>query len=129
MAMTAGRRFLRFNGVSLVGIGVQLATVAALTSWLDVPAVAASALGVSTAIVHNFAWHRRWTWVDRPTPGRWAAFARFAATNGAVSLVGTVAVVAILVDVTGAGVLVATAAGIAVSGLVNYWVSDRLVFR
>lgn len=127
--MTPGCRFLRFNGVSLLGVAVQLATVAALTRWLDLSAVAASALGVSTAIVHNFAWHRRWTWADRPAAAWWATFARFAATNGSVSLVGTVAVVGILVDVTGAGVLVATAAGIAVSGLVNYWMSDRLVFR
>ena len=31
--------------------------------------VPATVLGIEAAIVHNFAWHDRWTWRDRPSRG------------------------------------------------------------
>jgi putative flippase GtrA len=129
--MTSRRRFLRFNAVSAAGFGVQLSTVAALTTWLETPVEAATAIAVAAAIVHNFAWHRRWTWGDRGGAREHVVrtFLRFAGANGVVSVAGNVAVVAVLVSLTGLHVVAANVIGVAISGLLNYKLSNRVVFR
>ena len=65
-----GRRFLRFNVVSLLGIGVRLLGVAVLVSGLGVHYLVATALAVEASILHNFFWHLRWTWAGTSQPGR-----------------------------------------------------------
>ena len=91
-------RFLRFNVVGLLGIGVQLGVVAALVHGFGLDAVLATAAGVSAAVVHNFVWHARWTWRDRMGPGAsyLLAFLRFVGANGVVSLVGSMLLVPML---------------------------------
>src|SRR5437773_2384168 len=81
-------RFLRFNSVGLLGVGVQLGAVAVLTQRTGLAPELASVLGVALALVHNFTWHRRWTWADRGQPGTPAhrSFLKFAAANGLVSI-------------------------------------------
>jgi putative flippase GtrA len=124
------KRFLRFNGVGALGVGVQLSTVAALTALLHVNMAAATALGVAAAVVHNFVWHREWTWADRRAEGRnvLLTFCSFALSNGAVSLVGNVAIVSILVWWTGFDGMAANVVAIAACGVANYWLGDRVVF-
>ena len=129
--MTGPDRFARFNVVSAGGFVVQLATVALLTRWLAVSSVAATGLGVGAAIVHNFLWHRRWTWNDRE-PGPAASgrtFVRFAASNGFVSLVGNLVIVGVLADAGGVDVVLANVVAVAACGLLNFQIGDRLVFR
>lgn len=129
--MTAARRFFRFNAVSAAGFAVQLATVILCTWWLAMPAVAATAAGVAAALVHNFIWHWRWTWVDRPAyRGGWlGAFLRFVAANGVVSFAGNVAIVTTLTQATGLDAVSANVAAVAACGLLNYQLGDRVVFR
>jgi putative flippase GtrA len=128
--MTAARRFFRFNAVSAGGFAVQLLTVAMLSRHAGLAAPLATAAGVAAALIHNFAWHRAWTWADRPmTRARTArAFARFVAATGLVSLTGNVTVVALLVSAAGVDVLAANVAAVALCGLVNYRIGDRVVF-
>jgi putative flippase GtrA len=124
------KRFLRFNGVGALGIGVQLSTVAALTFWVQMNVAAATGLGVAAAVVHNFIWHREWTWADRRAEGRdvLLTFCSFVLSNGAVSLVGNVALASILVWWTGLDEVTANIVAIGACGVVNYWLSDRVVF-
>src|SRR5204863_306937 len=68
-AMTPARRFARFNLVGALGIFVQVAALALLIR-LGVHYLAATAMAVSLAVVHNFWWHRRWTWSDADDAGR-----------------------------------------------------------
>jgi len=125
------RRFLKFNAASALGIGVQLGVLWLLTHRLAMDAVAATPPAVLAAIAHNFMWHWRWTWADRAIPraDAPAAFARFAAANGAVSLAGNLAVMAVLVRGAGLPPLVANVAAIAACGLINYGLGDAIVFR
>jgi putative flippase GtrA len=130
--MTARTRWLRFAAVSAAGFLLQLAVVAALAAWRHAPAAAATTAGVSAAILHNFFWHARWTWADRRAarpsrPGR--TFARFALANGAVSLLGNVAIASLLVGVAAVDVVLANVIAVAACGLVNYWAADRLAFQ
>jgi putative flippase GtrA len=131
---TAGRRFARFNTVSAGGFVVQIVTVAMLTRWLGQSDVPATALAVGAAIVHNFAWHCRWTWADRyrDTGTRrrlLATFVRYAAANGLVSIAGGVLIVAVLALEIGLHVVISNIVAVAVCGLVNYQIGDRVVFR
>ncbi|MEZ5318696.1 MAG: GtrA family protein [Vicinamibacterales bacterium] len=128
--MTGWRRFARFNLVSGLGIGVQLAALQALTT-LGAHYLAATLLAVGAAVLHNFLWHWRWTWADRGTArGAWPrALVTFTAANGAVSFGGNLAVMAVLVGGFGAPPLPANLAAVAACGLVNYGLGDRVVFR
>ena len=125
-----GLRWLKFNLVGALGIGVQLAALAALTS-LGLGYLAATALAVEAALLHNFLWHERMTWRDRATPlfrlmvGR---FLRFQLANGLISLLGNLLLMRLLVGTLHLPVLWANLGAIAACGAVNFVVSDRLVF-
>ena len=123
-------RFIRFNVVGAIGIGVQLSVVGALVHGFGVDPVLATAAGVSAAVLHNFGWHARWTWRDRMRPGvsHLAAFIRFAGANGVISLVGSILMMPLL---TGAGLpaIPANLVTIALCGLLNYWAAGRVSFR
>jgi putative flippase GtrA len=126
--MTGTRRWWRFNGVGLLGIGVQLAALW-LFVRLGVPYQLATVVAVAAAVTHNFGWHHAWTWGDRQSSApAFRSFARFALGNGMVSLVGNTALMPILVGGAGLPVLPANALTIGACGLVNFWVADRLVF-
>ncbi len=59
-------RWIKFNAVGGIGIGVQLAALAILRSWLRLDYLPATGLAVEIAVIHNFLWHERFTWADRP---------------------------------------------------------------
>src|SRR6266478_5331259 len=80
----AAHRFVRFSAVGAGGVVVQAVTLAILLRTTGIHYLAATALAVEAAILHNFAWHRRWTWADRPGSRAIITLLRFNATNGAV---------------------------------------------
>ena len=61
------RRWLKFNSVGAIGIGVQLSVLTLLAGHLGLNYLLATALAVETAVLHNFVWHEKWTWADRFT--------------------------------------------------------------
>lgn len=123
-------RFLRFNAVGALGIGVQLTVLWVLVDVVGVGYLPATLIAVSSAVVHNFMWHQRWTWADRSSRGRRAidGFLRFVLANGTVSLVGGIIVMALLVDGAGLHALLANLVAIVVCGLANFVLGDKLVF-
>ena len=128
--MNQRRRFVRFNAVGAAGIGVQLWVLWLLTGVAHMHYLPATFAAVTLAVVHNFLWHRRWTWGDRPAGVRpIALFTRFAAANGAVSLAGNLAAMPLLVSVAGLTPVVANGVAIALTGVLNFWVGDVVVFR
>ena len=128
--MNALVRFLRFNAVGAVGVGVQLAALWGLTDVAHMHYLFATPAAVALAVVHNFAWHWWWTWRDRTDAGTVAAtFVRFAAANGALSLVGNFCVMVTLVSGAHVQPVVANGVAIGVCGLVNFWLGDAVVFR
>jgi putative flippase GtrA len=84
-------------------------------------------------LLHNFAWHERFTWAD---PARASGFTpvlarliRFNLSNGAISLVGNLVTVWCLTDIANLPLLVVNLVAIACTGTLNFVVSHRLVFR
>ena len=124
-----GLRFIKFNGVGAAGFALQLG-VLGLLLYAGLHYLAATALAVEAAVLHNFLWHERWTWRDRPATGRGrlARLARFHAVNGVVSLVGNLALMRLLVGTLGVPALPANVAAVLACSVVNFFGSDRLVF-
>ena len=125
-------RWLKFNLVGAIGILVQLAVLAFLKGLFGVNYLVATVLAVECAVLHNFVWHERFTWVDRASQGVWQGISRFISfnlTNGAVSILGNLVLMRLLVGAWHMNYVLANLAGIAACSLLNFLASDRIVFR
>jgi putative flippase GtrA len=121
--------WLKFNAVGGMGIGVQVIVLTVLKSGLHVGYLLATALAVEAAVVHNFVWHERFTWVERESKNVALRFLKFNLTAGAFSILGNVLLMALLVDLVRMNYLLANLATIALCSLCNFAVSDRFVFQ
>jgi len=127
-------RWLKFNFVGGIGIAVQFFALFLLKSVLHFDYLLATALAVETAVVHNFVWHEQFTWADRlrgrvpVASGSFARFLRFNLTTGAVSILGNLALMKVLVGFGHMQYLVANAIAIALCSVANFLVSDGWVF-
>jgi putative flippase GtrA len=124
------RRLARFAVVGALGIVVQVATLALLVR-LGSQYLVATALAVEAAVLHNFAWHHRYTWRDRGSMGAkqiGVRMARFHLSNGLISIAGSLLLMRWLVGELGMGVIVANLVTIAACSLANFLASDRWVF-
>jgi len=128
-ARRAGLRWLKFNAVGAGGVAVQLAVLALLKSCLQMDYLAATALAVEAAVIHNYFWHERFTWVDRVTGSSPARFVKFNLTTGMFSIMGNVVVMRGLVAGAHMNYLLANVLTIATCSLVNFLVSDWFVFE
>lgn len=145
-ATSAPFRWLKFNFVGGIGIAVQLAALFLLKGALHIHYLAATAIAVEAAVVHNFVWHEQFTWVDRTKPDRtkplqarssnmqpaWRRslprFLRFHLANGAVSILGNLALMKVMVGQGHMNYLAANAIAIALCSLANFLVSEGWVF-
>ncbi len=124
-------RWIKFSAVGWLGVSVQLTMLTLLAGRLEMHYLVATALAVQCALLNNFFWHERWTWGDRGllgAPGRWQRFLRFNATSGTLSILGNVVFMSIYVGQLGLHYLVGNIASIASCTILNFVISDRLVF-
>lgn len=124
-------RWLKFNAVGAAGVVVQIGALWMLVDLGRMSYVTATLIATELAVLHNFLWHTQWTWADRPVSvlqsiGR---FARFNLSNGAVSLVGNAVLMAVLTGHTRIPYLEANLIAIAVCSLVNFALSETIVFE
>jgi len=122
---------MKFNAVGGIGIVVQLAALAIFRSWMKLDYLLATGLAVEIAVIHNFLWHERFTWVDRPTRRPVQSLVRlvkFNASNGAVSIVGNLVLMRLLVGVLKANYVASSLIAIAFCSVVNFLLGDRFVF-
>lgn len=129
--MSAGGHFSRFSLVGAIGIVVQLATLALLRR-AGVDYLTATVMAVEITILHNFIWHERFTWVDRTrvSPRDWLRrLVSFNLTNGGISLLGNVVLMRWLVGEVHLPVVPANLLAITGCWVLNFVVSDRVVFR
>ncbi len=126
------RRWLTFNGVGLMGVAVQLGTVALLVHGLHLHYLLSTAIAVEMAVLHNFVWHQHWTWRDRPSSSTTAVanrLVRFHLLNGTVSLGGNLSVMAVLCGALGMDPVAANVAAIATCSMLNFFASEVIVFK
>ncbi|MBI4463064.1 MAG: GtrA family protein [Acidobacteria bacterium] len=123
-------RCLKFYAVGAIGIVVQATTLAFLVH-IGFHYLWATALAVEAAILHNFAWHWKWTWADRCGNGSAAVIPmllRFHLATGLISLVGNLLFMRILAGSAKMDPVLANLLSIALCSLVNFLLSDRVVF-
>ena len=129
-------RWMKFNLVGGIGIAVQFAALFLLKSVLHFDYLAATAIAVEAAVIHNFVWHEQFTWADRirTDQSRGARslslrrFLRFNLANGGVSILGNLALMQVMVGEGHMNYLLASAIAIALCSLANFVVSDAWVF-
>jgi len=133
-------RWLRFNFVGGIGIVVQFSALLLLKNGLHFDYLAATAIAVEAAVVHNFVWHEQFTWADRTKSAplepfnaqlrrSLARFCRFNLTTGAVSIIGNLALMKVMVGQGHMNYLVANMIAIALCSLANFLVSEAWVFE
>jgi len=124
-------RWIKFNAVGALGIGVQLAVLFGLKNGFHLDYLLATALAVEAAVVHNFLWHERFTWADRVQPS-WQTslprLLRFSLTIGVVSIAGNLALMKVLVGLGHVNYLIGNGVAIAACSLANFLLSEEWVF-
>ena len=122
-------RWLKFNAVGAGGIVVQLVVLTVATSVLKIDYLVSTALAVEAAVIHNYFWHERFTWLDRPTESSCARFLKFNLSTGLFSIVGNMLLMRALVDGVHLNYVIANLITIATCSIVNFVVSDLFVFE
>jgi putative flippase GtrA len=150
------QRWLKFNAVGVIGLGVQLAALATLADGLRCNLSLATLVAVEAAVLHNFFCHRRWTWTDRllrpgdGSPPAWTnrrcsvagataagstcretltSLLRFHVAGGLTSLAGNLGLTALLVGYAHVHYLAAGLIAVAACSTLNFVLADRFVFR
>src|SRR5262245_5720153 len=106
------QRWMKYNAVGVAGIVVQWGVLACLVRVAKVNYLVATAVAVEAALLHNFVWHQRWTWVDRCAAAENCRRAmrrliRFNLSNGLITIVGNLIVMRALVGECGLNVVIA----------------------
>jgi putative flippase GtrA len=125
-------RWATFNLVGLVGLAVQLTVVAVLVRVAHVHYLLATGIAVELAVLHNFAWHQRWTWRDRPPSSRRdvaVRLGRFHALNGLVSFAGNITIAGVCTGLLHVDPVLANLIAVAACGILNFAASNTMIFR
>jgi putative flippase GtrA len=122
----------RFNVVGWIGVLVQLAILTLLVRGLQLNYLPATALAVEAAVLHNFAWHERWTWAGSGPSGSAALLnrlVRFHLANGLISLAGNLVLMGLLVGCAHLRPVTANLCAILACSSLNFFLSHFWVFR
>ena len=121
-------RWAKFSAVGATGILVQAIALTVLLRLIGLHYLVATALAVEASVLHNFVWHRRWTWRDREQ-SRWLAMlVRFNLTSGMLSLAGNLLLMFVFVGGMKLNAIIANLITIAICSLINFPLADRFVF-
>jgi putative flippase GtrA len=122
-------RWGKFNLVSAMGMGVQLAALALFNRWMAGHYLYASAAAVEVTLLHNFVWHWHYTWRDRrdaATPAR--RLMRFHLSNGLVSMFGNLALMPLLIHEVHLQLVVSNLVAILCCSIANFSLGTNWAF-
>ncbi len=122
-------RWSKFNLVGVMGMLVQLATLALLNHMLPGHYLCTSAAALEFTLLHHFIWHLHFTWRDRRNGSAWLVpLLQFHTSNGIVSLTGNLVLVRILVHEFHVSVLVSNFIAILCCSVLNFCLSNNWAF-
>ena len=122
-------RWVRFNTVGAMGMGVQLGALALLSRFAGGHYLFSSAAAVELAVLHNFAWHLRVTWSDRRAGSAvWGQLTRFHLANGIASLLGNLGLMRLLVGDAHLPLLAANSVAIVFCSVANFFLGHTWAF-
>ena len=124
--------FIKFNAVGALGFALQSGALFVFThTAYHFSYLAATAAAVELAVLHNFVWHQRWTWSDRPsltTGETLRRLAKFNITNGTVSIAGNLVLMSILVGRLGLPIAGANLLSVVACSIFSFILADRIAF-
>lgn len=126
------RRWVKFHAVGLLGMCVQLTVLPLLKSGLGLDYLPATVLAVEAAVLHNFAWHEKFTWSDRASVHYKEVvkrLLRFNLTTGMISIIGNVVIMKFLVGQEHLPYMMANIIAIGCCSVANFLCSEVIVFR
>jgi len=127
--MNAWIRWGQFNLVGAAGMCLQLILLASLIRVMAGHYLYASAIAIEITLLHNFAWHWNYTWRDRRNEvSIMQSLLRFHFSNGLVSMLGNLALMAFLLHKKHLPLLVATIITILCCSIANFCIGTRWVF-
>jgi len=133
MRISVCRTWIRFNLVGVLGMIVQLLSLAMLHTMTAMHYMLATFLAVETAILHNFLWHEKWTWKEQAYGGlaysEAERFFRFHIASGLISLSGNLLLMRVFIEVLHLPIILANLIAIAGCSLSNFMANSRFVFR
>jgi len=121
-------RWLRFNSVGAIGALVQLASLALFAHLAPAHPLLDTTAALELTLLHNFVWHRLFTWRSTSPEGWLTPFLRFHLSNGIVSLGGNLLVMQLLVNYAHLAPLPSNAVAIAICSSGNFWLSNAWAF-
>ncbi len=122
-------RWCKFNAVGVLGMGVQLVSLALIRRRTNGHYLVATAAAVGITLLHNFAWHQVYTWRDRRHGSALLGqLLRFHLSNGLVSMAGNLALMRILAGAAHMPVVAANGIAILCCSVVNFFLGDKWVF-
>jgi len=112
-----------------MGTIVQIVSLWLFRAIFGIPALPAAALAIELAIVHNFFWHARWTWVDRAVESEppWLRLIRYNVLHSGTAILN-LGVMAALIDLAHLHYLAANLLAVIACSLLNYVLSNRVIF-
>jgi len=122
-------RWVKFNLVGAVGMGVQLGLLALLNRSFPGHYMLASVAALEVTLLHNFVFHLNYTWRDRLCgPTRLVQLLRFHLSNGLVSMAGNLLLMRVLVHEARLPVLAGNAVAILCCSVLNFRLGDAWAF-
>ena len=122
-------RWSKFNLVGAMGMVVQLAALALFNRLTAGRYLLASTAALELTLLHNFAWHLRYTWRDRRDGSALPVqLVRFHLSNGLVSMLGNLALMRILVHEARMPLLASNSIAILCCSIVNFCLGNNWAF-
>jgi putative flippase GtrA len=122
-------RWGKFNLVGAMGMVVQLSVLGVLNWLAPGHYLLATAAAIEVTLLHNFIWHLHYTWRDRRGGLSLSAqLVRFHLSNGAVSMVGNLVLMRILVQQAHLPVVAANCVAILCCSVLNFLLGNRWAF-
>lgn len=125
-------RGTKFNLVGWLGMVVNSGCLYFFKGILGVPLIPASLLSIEIAIIHNFIWHRYWTWKDRKSDHPLPFLKQLIVYNlmtGLVDLVVNVTILWVLTTFFGVYYLIANIAGMIMGPFIKFWLNEKIIFK
>ena len=120
-------RFTRFLLVGAMGMALQLTAVSLFHRLLPTYNLWTTAAALELTLLHNFTWHLHYTWRDRHD-SRLRQCIRFHLSNGLLSMLGNLAIVAILLRATHLRLVLANVIAIVACSVGNFCLGNLWVF-
>ncbi len=122
-------RWGKFNLVGAMGVIVQLGALSLFNRMAPGHYLYATAAALELTLLHNFAWHMRYTWRDRRGDSVWLAqLLRFHLSNGIVPMLGNLGLMQILVHRAHRPLLVANGIAILCCSVLNFGLGHKWAF-